>query len=555
MFNLSDKELDRLSREASEKFEVAEDPGFWLKLEQLLDKELGRSSPLPKFSGRARPFFYAPLAVLLVGSLYFLLKPEKHTTNSTPKNIPSVANKNNISALPANEVHNPAVAFHANGKTETPTAHTEGMKKDAVAPPDATNDCRIVTNGVLNKGAAIPSLNHEKANHALNTRKAVNLPNMETASSADRSKSGSIHSTEALALHDEASSSHLTNKPNNASISHRRLSGNAGVNLLENSHLAKPTHNLTMNGAAGKNNQRNGSRNHRAGAGKVPKEKMADNPMVKEMESEKIVSATISLHTESVSIWPVVTIGLQPVVAKNIYSIDDSVLSSLHMNASLIPNPINNNKNRTLTTNRSLVIGLLYSPDFSKVRYDYQNKIGSNIGITLGYQLSNKLLINTGLIFSHKNYNLAGEDFHCPAQLIGNIHDVEFVEASSHILEIPLNLRYDFAQEGNTSFFINGGLSSYIMKKENYWLFYHGNYGGGFLITQDYGYNTNQMNWFPILNLSAGFETKISNSFSFQLEPYMKLPLAGIGVGNVNLTSYGINASFQFEPLLKRSRH
>jgi len=72
MLNLSDKELDRLSREAAEKYEVGHDPDEWPKLEQMLDQELGRSSPIPKLPGPRIRFLYAPALLLLIGTAYFI---------------------------------------------------------------------------------------------------------------------------------------------------------------------------------------------------------------------------------------------------------------------------------------------------------------------------------------------------------------------------------------------------------------------------------------------------------------------------------------------------
>ncbi|MES1220428.1 MAG: hypothetical protein ABUT20_33310, partial [Bacteroidota bacterium] len=88
MPNLSDKELDWLSREAAEKYEVEERIGTWNKLEELLNKELGKpSTPIPKIPKYGTPFFYVPVAILLTGlTSYFLLKPTKHNENSTLKN-------------------------------------------------------------------------------------------------------------------------------------------------------------------------------------------------------------------------------------------------------------------------------------------------------------------------------------------------------------------------------------------------------------------------------------------------------------------------------------
>src|ERR1700730_1582715 len=78
MLNLSDKELDRLSREAAEQYEVEEDNLSWGKLKQQLDLEIGNTpspSPVSRFSGK--PVIYFFLVLLMIGMGWLLLKPGK----------------------------------------------------------------------------------------------------------------------------------------------------------------------------------------------------------------------------------------------------------------------------------------------------------------------------------------------------------------------------------------------------------------------------------------------------------------------------------------------
>jgi hypothetical protein len=57
------------------------------------------------------------------------------------------------------------------------------------------------------------------------------------------------------------------------------------------------------------------------------------------------------------------------------------------------------------------------------------------------------------------------------------------------------------------------------------------------------------------VSLSIGVEQQFSNSFSLQVEPFVKLPISGIGYGNLQLTSYGLAFSLRFSPVLGKSRH
>src|SRR5579863_10253803 len=75
MLNLSDKELDRLSKEAAQEYEPGEILGAnsWEKLQVSLDTELGPSGPNPLRHIRRFPFYYAPaLLLMVVGLSYYL---------------------------------------------------------------------------------------------------------------------------------------------------------------------------------------------------------------------------------------------------------------------------------------------------------------------------------------------------------------------------------------------------------------------------------------------------------------------------------------------------
>ncbi|MEO6963026.1 MAG: hypothetical protein ABIY90_13710, partial [Puia sp.] len=60
--------------------------------------------------------------------------------------------------------------------------------------------------------------------------------------------------------------------------------------------------------------------------------------------------------------------------------------------------------------------------------------------------------------------------------------------------------------------------------------------------------------WFAVGSLSAGFEQDLGKGFSFQMEPFLRLPFRGIGDGNIKLTSYGLLFSMRYTPVLGRTR-
>ncbi|MBS1975513.1 MAG: hypothetical protein JST13_14275 [Bacteroidetes bacterium] len=210
---------------------------------------------------------------------------------------------------------------------------------------------------------------------------------------------------------------------------------------------------------------------------------------------------------------------------------------------------------RSLNTNRPLEIGIVFGPDYSKVKYAYTDtKLGSSVGLAIGYHLLSRLSVNTAIIYTHKYYEVDGHHFHPGPGAARPNGDIEFVKGSFKMFEVPLNFRYDFSFEDNTSFFIGAGSSSYLMQGEDYNYFCHYNLAASAWVNQPAA-DPRKNFWFSTFNLSGGFETYLSKNISFQLEPYIKLPLRKIGLGNVSLSSYGINLAIKFSPALKKSRH
>src|SRR5580704_6262723 len=91
MLNLSDKELDRLSKEAAQEYDPGEILGAnsWEKLQAGLDTELGPSGPNPLRHIRRFPFYYAPaLLLMVVGLSYYLSRHAGAGARSTASGGP-----------------------------------------------------------------------------------------------------------------------------------------------------------------------------------------------------------------------------------------------------------------------------------------------------------------------------------------------------------------------------------------------------------------------------------------------------------------------------------
>lgn len=184
-----------------------------------------------------------------------------------------------------------------------------------------------------------------------------------------------------------------------------------------------------------------------------------------------------------------------------------------------------------------LYLGLVAAPDVSTVKMaDFQPPT-PNLGITLEYRLTNRLRVSTGLLRGTKNYRARRQDYdwsYYPSAATGNF---EWVDGSCTILDVPLNLRYAMLARPHYQVLGSIGLSSLFMQHETY--AYDVVYSGYQHHWQRSFTNENQ-HWFSVLNLSVGYERNLSRHWRLQAEPYVKLPLGGVGAGKVQLASGGV---------------
>ena len=184
----------------------------------------------------------------------------------------------------------------------------------------------------------------------------------------------------------------------------------------------------------------------------------------------------------------------------------------------------------------------------SGVKLFSADKVTGRYGLGLGYQLNKNLSVQTGFYVSNKKYGAAGSDYKTKAGSYWSTVDIKSIDANCKVYEIPISVIYNFTPGKKLNIFASAGLSSYIMKRENYRLYYN-HYG---VPTQaDVNYKGNK-NLFSVLRLSAGVEKKISNRFSVIASPGIAIPLSGVGDGEVKLYSADITIGLKFTPFQKK---
>ncbi|MFL9483107.1 porin family protein [Chitinophagaceae bacterium LWZ2-11] len=194
--------------------------------------------------------------------------------------------------------------------------------------------------------------------------------------------------------------------------------------------------------------------------------------------------------------------------------------------------------NKKQTKERGFYAGINGSLDISTVKMQAVKKAGWGIGVVAGYQFTKHWAIETGIQWDKKQYYSDGEYFDKTKPNIPTYVTIVDLTGNCNMFEIPLNVHYNFSFSKKGYFFASGGISSYLMKKENYsyWAkttgpVYHG----------QRSYDNSGNNWFSIINLSAGYEYKLGKIGNFRIEPYLKIPIKGVGIGSLPITSMGLN--------------
>jgi hypothetical protein len=80
------------------------------------------------------------------------------------------------------------------------------------------------------------------------------------------------------------------------------------------------------------------------------------------------------------------------------------------------------------------------------------------------------------------------------------------------------------------------------MRSENYdYEYLQNNQPGG----HNYlSYKNATKDWLSVANFSLGYTHKLGSMGSIRVEPYLKVPIKNIGVGNMPITSTGLNIGF-----------
>jgi cytoskeletal protein RodZ len=270
---------------------------------------------------------------------------------------------------------------------------------------------------------------------------------------------------------------------------------------------------------------------------------LKDKPANKQMEGatalNKINLVNNDVNTdkkqneEDIIINPMVLNDLKP-------AINDAAKNTESKNEILTVKQNTEKKEKVKTKKQhSFFLSISTGPDVSFVNNGKPGTAKIFGGGGLGYTFNNRFTFRTGFYSGRKVYTASPEAYHPPDIFYVYYPYLEKVDADCKIYEIPLSISYHFSKSSNRSFFASAGISSYLMKSEKYNYTYK-YYSTGPTVYKQWAIKNQNKHFFSGITLSGGYQQNLNKHLTLIIEPYLKLPLTGIGYGKVKLNSGGV---------------
>jgi len=181
-----------------------------------------------------------------------------------------------------------------------------------------------------------------------------------------------------------------------------------------------------------------------------------------------------------------------------------------------------------------LAFSIIAAPDLSSSQSNLSSKLSTNIGLLATYSITKNISLSTGMIYARKLYEYSGASI----SAYGSLGKTMETYADCKVLDIPLNLNYRVYEKGLNSISLNTGLSSYIMLNEKYKYVSNDEFGNTNSSVLEI-VNQNQ-HFLGVANIAVSFNRKINNQVSVGIQPFVKIPLTGIGYHDSKLRSTGV---------------
>ena len=165
-------------------------------------------------------------------------------------------------------------------------------------------------------------------------------------------------------------------------------------------------------------------------------------------------------------------------------------------------------------------------------------------GLGFQYGFGKNFSIRAGIQSARKKYSARDEDYNPPPRNWAANVTLNSIFADCKVYEIPVSLSYKIANLKKTTINLSVGSSSYFMKREEYKFNYKTPSGND--TTRVAVFNNNSEHLASTINFSMFLERKISNRLAFFVEPFIKVPVDGIGFGQTKIYNAGFATALKF---------
>jgi hypothetical protein len=195
----------------------------------------------------------------------------------------------------------------------------------------------------------------------------------------------------------------------------------------------------------------------------------------------------------------------------------------------------------------SFFVSLSAGPDISFVSSQKAGVTKLVAGAGLGFIYKERFTLRTGFYSGRKVYSATADAYHAPPSFNQFYPYLEKVDANCKVYEIPVSVSYNFGKGAFKNWFVSTGLSSFLMHEETYNYFYKYTPTGN-TYSKKWTLKNENYHYFSVATLSGGYQRKIGKNVTFIAEPYMKIPLGGVGYGKVKLNSGGVLFTIGVKP-------
>ncbi len=158
------------------------------------------------------------------------------------------------------------------------------------------------------------------------------------------------------------------------------------------------------------------------------------------------------------------------------------------------------------------------------------------INIFTGKKIAKNVFVETGVGYEEISYYTRGEFFYPKTGDMPSNMEVRSVQSSTTSLSIPVEIKYDMVT-GNKKFYLKAGINNrlFLREKNTYDAVMSG-------VAEEVKAEYNDKKFQPLsdVQFAVGLGMPAGSSHTISIEPYLRIPLKGMGVGNVSVMQSGM---------------